>query len=130
MSPGKQPRRRIAGKEEPALRITRKADMPDILYQVAIRLFVMAPALMLVAALLWYATRKLGIIGADTPLNARDLRTWPLIFILIDAALFAVAYAVVMALMGDGEWSAALGGGIAAFIAVGLGPLLVKRFAR
>jgi len=104
--------------------------MPDILYQVAIRLFVMAPALMLVAALLWYATRKLGIIGADTPLNARDLRTWPLTFILIDAALFAVAYAIVMVLMGDGEWSAAIGGGIAAFVAVGLGPLLVKRFAR
>ena len=104
--------------------------MPDILYQVAIRLLVMAPALMLVAALLWYATRKLGIVGTDTPLNARDLRTWPLTFILIDAALFALAYAIVMALLGDGEWSAAMGGGIAAIVAVGLGPLLVARFAR
>jgi hypothetical protein len=104
--------------------------MSDILYQVAIRLLVMAPVLMLAAALLWYASRKFGVVSANAPLNIRDLRTWPLSFILIDAALFALAYAIVMALMGDGEWSAAIGGGIAAIVAVGLGPLVVKRFAR
>ena len=104
--------------------------MPDFAYQVLIRLAVMLPTIVITAALVWALFRKFGAVTAATPLNPRDMRSWPLSYVLADAALFAVVFAFVVAWMGQGEWSAAVAGGVAAIIAVGLGPLVVARYAR
>jgi hypothetical protein len=104
--------------------------MPDFLFQVLIRLAVMLPTLMIVAALIWCALKWFGVVATGAPFDARDMRTWPLRFALIEAALFALTFAIVIVVMGEGAWSAAVAGGVSAIVAVGLGPLLVERFAR
>jgi hypothetical protein len=57
-------------------------------------------------------------------------RTWPLWFVFVDAALFPLTFAFVTDWMGEGEWNAAVAGGVSAVVAIGLGPVLVARFAR
>ncbi len=103
--------------------------MPDLAYQFLIRLAVMLPTILIVASLIWVLLRKLGAVAPGVPLEPANMRTWPLPFVLADAALFAVIFAFVAAWMGEGEWSAAVAGGVAAVIAVGFGPLLVKRLS-
>ena len=103
--------------------------MPDLAYQFLIRLAVMLPTILIVASLLWLLLRKFGVVASGAPLEPRNMRTWPLSFVLADAALFAVIFAFVVVWIGEGEWSAAIAGGVAALIAIGLGPLFVKRFS-
>ncbi len=103
--------------------------MPDLAYQFLIRLAVMLPTILIAASLAWMLLRKFGVVAPGAPLEAANMRTWPLPFILADAALFAVVFAFVAAWMGEGEWSAAIAGGVAALIAIGLGPFFVKRFS-
>ncbi len=102
--------------------------MPDFAYQVLIRLAVMLPTILIVASLVWILLRKFSVVAPGTPLDPKNMRTWPLSFVLADAALFAVIFALVAAWMGEGDWSAAVAGGVAALIAIGLGPFFVKRF--
>ncbi len=104
--------------------------MPDFIYQVAIRLAVMVPTLMIVAAPLWYALKAFGVVRTGAPFDPRNMRTWPLTIVLGDAALFAFTFAIVIVWLGEGEWSAAVAGGISAVVAIGLGPLVLTRFAR
>ena len=95
--------------------------MPDFAYQVLIRLAVMLPTILITATLVWVLFRKFGSVTPATPLNPRDMRSWPLSFVLADSALFAVIFAVVVAWLGQGEWSAAIAGGAAAVVAIVLG---------
>jgi len=104
--------------------------MPDFAYQFLIRLAVMLPTILIVAALVWALLRQFGVVAPGTPLNPTNLRTWPLSFVLADAALFALVFAFVAAWMGEGNWSAGVAGGVAALIAIGLGPVFVRRFPR
>ena len=103
--------------------------MSDFAYQVLIRLAVMLPTILIVATLVWVLSRKFGAVAPDAPLDPKNMRTWPLSFVLADAALFAVIFAFVAAWMGEGDWSAAIAGGVAAIVAIGLGPFFVKRFS-
>jgi hypothetical protein len=103
--------------------------MPDLLYQFLIRLGVMLPTILIFTSLIWLVFRKLGAVTPGVPIEPSNLRTWPLSYLLADAALFAVVFAFVAAWLGEGEWTAAIAGGIAALIAVGLGPLFVKRLS-
>jgi hypothetical protein len=103
--------------------------MPDLAYQFLIRLAVMLPTILIVASLLWLLLRKYGVVAPGAPLEPRNMRTWPLSFVLADAALFAVIFDFVAAWMGEGDWTAGVAGGVAALIAIGLGPLFVKRFS-
>jgi hydrogenase/urease accessory protein HupE len=104
------------------------AGFSDFLFQLAIRLAVMVPVVMLAAAGLWYAVKAFG--AARSPFNPRDMRSWPLKFALADAALFGATFALVAVLMGDGEWTSIVGGGLSALVAIGLGPLLLERISR
>jgi hypothetical protein len=101
----------------------------DFLFQLAIRLAVMVPAVMIAATALWYAVKAFGS-GRTAAYNARDMRTWPLKFALADAALFGATFAVVVVLMGDSEWGSVVGGAVSALVAIGIGPLLLERFSR
>lgn len=103
--------------------------MPDLLYQFLIRLGVMLPTILIFTWLIWLVFKKLGAVTPGVPIEPSNLRTWPLSYLLADAALFAVVFAFVAAWLGEGEWTAAIAGGIAALIAVGLGPLFVKRLS-
>jgi len=103
--------------------------MPDLLYQFLIRLAVMLPTILVFTSLVWLLFRKLGTITPGATIVPSNLRTWPLSYLLADAALFAVVFAFVAASLGEGEWTAAIAGGTAAMIAVGLGPLFVKRLS-
>jgi hypothetical protein len=103
--------------------------MPDLLYQFLIRLAVMLPTILIFASLVWLLFRRSGAITPGAPIEPSNLRTWPLSYLLADAALFAVIFAFVAAWLGEGEWTAAIAGGIAALVAVGLGPLVVKRLS-
>jgi len=104
--------------------------MPDFIYQVLIRLAVMLPAILILSALIWCGLKWFGVVRTGVPLDARDMRTWPLPFALADAALFALTFAIVMVVMGEGEWSAGVAGGVSAVVAIGLAPQLLARFAR
>lgn len=104
--------------------------MPDLAYQFLIRLSVMLPTVLITAALIWALFRRFGGAAVPTALNPRDMRSWPLGYVLADAAAFAVVFALVVVGLGEGEWSPAIAGGIAAVIAVGLGPYFVARAAR
>ena len=103
--------------------------MPDLLYQFLIRLGVMLPTILIFTSLIWLVFRKFGAVTPGVPIEPSNLRTWPLTYLLADAALFAVVFAFVAAWLGEGEWTAAIAGGIAALIAVGLGPLFVTRLS-
>ncbi len=104
--------------------------MSGFIYQVMIRLAVMLPAVMITAALVWYALKKFGVMGKAAPFDARDFRTWPLRFLLAEAALYALIFALVVSGLGEGQWSAAVAGGVAAVVAIGVGPLLAARLVR
>ena len=58
------------------------------------------------------------------------MRTWPLRYVLADSALFAVVFALRRCLDGRRRLERRVAGGVAALIAIGLGPLFVTRFTR
>jgi hypothetical protein len=104
--------------------------MPDFLVQVLMRLGVMLPVILIVVGSIWFVLKKRGVVKSGVPVDAADMRTWPLGFALADAAVFALIYAVVSAWMGQGDWSAGVAGGISAIVAIGIFPRLAARFAR
>jgi hypothetical protein len=104
--------------------------MPDFVFQVLIRLAIIVPALLIVASALWYGLKAAGVVRPREDFDLRDLRTWPLRFALVEAALFAVTYVIVIVLMGGSGWGPAVAGGTSAVVAVLLGPPLVARLAR
>jgi hypothetical protein len=74
--------------------------------------------------------RQLGVVKSGVAFSAADMRTWPLSFVLIDAAIFALIFAVISASMGEGRYSAAVAGGISALVAMGFAPRLASRVLR
>jgi hypothetical protein len=80
--------------------------MPDLVYQALIRLAVMLPTILIVTSLVWLVLRKFGAVTPGAVLEPSNMRTWPLSFLLADAALFAVVFAFVAAWLGEGEWTA------------------------
>jgi hydrogenase/urease accessory protein HupE len=103
--------------------------MPDFLIQVFVRLGVMLPVILFVVAVIWLVLKKRGIVKSGVRVDAADMRTWSLGFALADATVFALIYALVLAWIGDGDWSAAVAGGASAIVAVGIFPRLAARFA-
>jgi len=104
--------------------------MPHFLFEVLIRLAVMLPTLMIVATLIWYACKAFGVLRTDAPIDPRNMRTWPLRIALIDAALFALTFAVVIVAIGESQLSAGVAAAASAIVAIGLAPPLLVRFAR
>ena len=104
--------------------------MLDYLYEFAIRAAVMLPVIVVMAALAWVALKRFGAMTPGAPFNAADMRTWPLGFALTDAAIFGIVFAGIAAWMGEGEWTGAVGAGVAALVAIGLAPRLAERVLR
>jgi hypothetical protein len=98
--------------------------MPPLVVQALIRLAVTLPAMLVAAALLWYALKTAGVMKTGAPFTRSDMRTWPLRYALADAALFAAVFSIAMACLGDGDGSAAIAAAISAAAAIGLGPYL------
>ncbi len=103
--------------------------MSDFPLQFAARLAVMLPVIMLVVAFAWLAMRRFGRITPDAPFNIADMRTWPLGFALTDAAIYAVVFAAISALMSGNDMSAAVAAGVSAIVAIGLAPKLMQRLS-
>lgn len=100
--------------------------MSDFLTQFTARLAVMVPVLVLVAALSWYALKRLGYLTNGT-FSAADMRTWPLRFAMADALIFGVIFAAIHAGLGDSELTAAVAGAASAIVAIGIAPKLAER---
>lgn len=101
--------------------------MAEFLIQFASRLAVMVPVILLVAWLAWITLTRLGYATPGAPFNAADMRTWPLRFALVDAAIFATVFAAVSAALAGNELSAGVAGGVSALVAIGLVPWLAAR---
>jgi hydrogenase/urease accessory protein HupE len=102
--------------------------MPDFLAEFLLRLGVMLPVILIVVAAIWFALKTRGGVKQGVPIDPADMRTWSLGFALADAAVFALIYALVSAWIGQGDWSAAVAGGVSAVVALGVFPRLAARF--
>jgi hypothetical protein len=92
----------------------------------------MIPAAVLVATVIWLARakRKFGMRQSAEPINVRDMRTWPLWFVVVDTTLFAMVFAAITAALGEGEYSYAIGGGVAALLTFGLAPAILTKMRK
>ena len=104
--------------------------MLDFAYGLLMRSDVMIPACISVAAAIWFGLSKLGVMKPAGPFDARNMRTWPLSFAVIDAALFGVIFAAVSAALGEGEFSVAIAGGAAAFLTFGPAPAILAKIRK
>ena len=98
--------------------------MSDVMYELAIRLAVTAPTVMIVFALVWYVGKLRGVVATGAAFNAANLRTWPLTLVLSVAAVFAVFIASTKVAFGDSTWSGVIANGVAALVAFGVVPRL------
>jgi hypothetical protein len=89
--------------------------MPDLIVQVALRLAVLLPVMLLVAVLAW--VKQLGFIKRSALFSAADMRAPG--FLLIDAAIFALIFALISVLMSEGPYSAAVAVGISVLLTLG-----------
>lgn len=71
----------------------------------------------------WLVARRLGLLKSGA-FDAADMRTWTLRFTLFEALIFGLVYSVVVNALGSGASSAAVGGGVAVLVSLGLGQLL------
>ena len=103
--------------------------MLEFAYSFLMRSEVMIPTAVFVATVIWFAKakRKFGMRQLAGPFNARDMRTWPLWFVVVDTALFVVVFAAITAALGEDQYTYAIAGGAAAFLTFGLAPaILIK----
>ena len=104
--------------------------MPDFILQVLLRLAIIVPTMLIAACALWYGLKAAGVVRPRSDLDPRDVRTWPLRFALVEAALFGLTYSIVLVAMGESDWGPAVAGGVSAVVALLLGPPLVARLVR
>ncbi len=104
--------------------------MTDFAYGFLARVAVMIPTLVIVAAGFWYGLSKLGVMRSAGPFNVRDLRTWPLSFALVEAALFGVIFAAVTAALGDSQYSAGVAGAVSALLTLGPVPVMLAKIRK
>ncbi|WP_041321176.1 hypothetical protein [Hyphomicrobium denitrificans] len=104
--------------------------MLDFAHGFLMRSAVMVPALMIVSIGAWSALRKLQMMRLDEPFDAADMRTWPLAYAMADAAIFGLVFSAIVSALGDGQLTAAVGGGGAALVAIGAVPLLIAKWRR
>lgn len=91
---------------------------------------VMVPTIMIVSIGAWTILHKLEMMRLDEPFDAGDMRTWPLVYAIGDAAIFGLVFAAIVSLLGDGQLAVAAGGGGAAFIAIGAVPFMIAKWKR
>jgi hypothetical protein len=104
--------------------------MLDFAYGFLARSAVMIPTIIIVTAVLWFGLSKLGVMRPAGPFDAHNMRTWPLSFAVVEAALFGVIFAAVSAALGEGEFSVAIAGAIAAFLMCGPAPTILAKFRK
>ena len=104
--------------------------MPEFAYGFLMRSEVMIPAAVFVATVIWFAKKKFGMRQPAEPFNARDMRTWPLWFVVVDTALFVVVFAAITAALGEGGYTYAIGGGVAALLTFGLSPAILTKIRK
>lgn len=91
---------------------------------------VMVPTIMIVSIGAWTILHRLEMMRPDEPFDAGDMRTWPLIYAIGDAAIFGVVFAAIVSVLGDGQLAVAAGGSGAAVVAIGAVPLLIAKWKR
>src|SRR5262245_30047841 len=82
-----------------------------------------------VSGLVWWLASMLGLLKRDGGFNAADMRTWTFGFTLFEATFFGLIFSAIMYAMGGSSTAAAIAGGVAALMSLGLGELLGKRQA-
>jgi hypothetical protein len=103
--------------------------MLEFLYGFLARSAVMIPTVVIVGTGIWLMLRKLGLLRLDHPFNRTDMRTWPLAYAAVNAAIFGLIFAAVAAALGDHEISVGAAAGVAA-IMLGVLPMLFERFQK
>jgi hypothetical protein len=106
--------------------------MLDFAYGFLMRSEEMIPAAVFVATVIWFARakRKFAMRQSAEPFNVRDMRTWPLWFVVVDTTLFVAVFAAVTAALGEGGYTYAIGGGVAAFLTFGLAPAILTKMRK
>jgi hypothetical protein len=104
--------------------------MLDYLFQFASRLAVMLPAILFVSWVTWHLLNRFGALTPDAPFNASDTRTWPLGFMLIEAAAFAVIFAAVLAVMEGSDYGVGIASGLSVLIVLVIGPRIAAKVLR
>ncbi|HSR80937.1 MAG TPA: hypothetical protein VLL28_09190 [Hyphomicrobiaceae bacterium] len=104
--------------------------MGDFLFEFLGRAAVMLPLFLILVTALWLIFNKRRHDTFAPAFSPSDMRTWSLRFALVDAAVFAVTFALLSAWMADSQFSAGVAGGLAALVAMGLMPWLATRYAR
>jgi hypothetical protein len=104
--------------------------MPDFAVQTALRLAVILPATVLLAPLAWLTLKKLDIVKSGMLFRPGDMRTWPLSFILVDAAFFAVILSIILAWVDGSASIAGIAAGVSALFTIGVAPRLAARFLK
>lgn len=104
--------------------------MLDFAHGFLMRSAVMVPVLLVASIGAWTILRKLQMMRLDDPFDAADMRTWPLAYAMADAAIFGLVFSAIVAALGDGQLTAAAGGGGAALVAIGVVPLLIAKWKR
>ena len=104
--------------------------MLDFASSFLMRSDVMIPACIIVAAAIWFGKRRFGVTRSAGPFNARDMRTWPLWFVVVDTALFVVVFAAITAALGEDEYTYAIAGGAAAFLTFGPAPAILAKIRK
>lgn len=104
--------------------------MLDVVHAFLVRSAVIVPVVMIASFGAWIILRNLQLMRLDDPFDAADMRTWPLACAMADAAVFGVVFSAIVAALGDGQLTAALGGGGGALVALGAVPLLLAKWKR
>ncbi len=104
--------------------------MLDSAYGFLTRSDVIVPVCIFVAGAIWFAKRGFGATRSAEPFNARDIRTWPLWFVFVDALLFVVVFAAITAALGEDWYIYAIAAGVAAILTFGLAPAILTKMRK
>lgn len=104
--------------------------MLDFLYGFLARSAVLIPTVVVVGAGIWLFSRKLGFLRLDHPFHRTDMRTWPLAYAAVNAAVFGLLFAAVAAALGDHEIAVGAAAGVAAIVTLGVLPSFVAKFQK
>ena len=104
--------------------------MHDFVYGFLMRSEVMFPAVIIVAFAFRFWKRGFGATRSTEPFNVLDIRTWPLWFVFVDSLLFVAVFAAVTAALGEGAYTYALGGGVAALLTFGVAPFILPKIRK
>ena len=104
--------------------------MHDFFYGFLMRSEVMIPAAVIVAFAVRFWKRGFEATRSTEPFNILDMRTWPLWFVFVDSVLFVAVFAAITTALGEGEYTYALAGGVAALLTFGVAPFILTRMRK